>query len=266
MVSNVDTVKLTVVPNTIVGVGSTAPLTLKLNKETKQLIVNPVGFDSSQVNIGSNTINIPNHGFETGDKLFYTSTDEIVSGLTTGSYYAIKESSSIFRLAETYYESQPRTESSINLTGIGGSEHSIARINPKIDVDRNSSIKFLLGDESLQGYQLKIFREREFKTEFLSTIDNRDFNVIGIGSVGFGTASLTIDYSKNIPNKLFYALEKGGYISTADVDVVDHSEINYLIVLIMDHTVSLVFPHLHSNILQVYSQVFFHIKRAKPAH
>ena len=223
-----DTVRLSVVPNTVVGVGSTAPLTLKLNKETKQLVVNPVGFDSSQINIGSNTINIPNHGFETGDKLFYTSTDEIASGLTTGSYYAIKESSSIFRLAETYYESQPQTESSINLTGIGGSEHSIARINPKIDVDRNSSIKFLLGDESLQGYQLKIFREREFKTEFLSTIDNRDFNVIGIGSVGFGTASLTIDYSKNIPNKLFYALEKSGYISTADVDVVNHSEINYV--------------------------------------
>ena len=103
----------------------------------------------------------------------------------------------------------------------------------------------------MQGYQLKIFREREFKTEFLSTIDNRDFNVIGIGSVGFGTASLTIDYSKNIPNKLFYALEKGGYISTADVDVVDHSEINYVDSHITDHTVSLVF-HIF---IQIFSSV-----------
>ena len=223
-----DTVKLSVIPNTTVGIGSTTPLTLKFIDDTKQLIVNPVGFDSSQINIANNTITIPDHGFETGDKLYYTSTDEVAAGLSTGSYFVIKENSTSFRLAETFYESQPKTEASINLTGIGGSEHSIAAINPRIDVVRNSNIKFLLGDESLRGYQLKIFREREFKTEFLSASDDRDFNVIGIGSVGFGTASLSVDFSKSVPNKLFYALEKGGYISTADIDVVNHSEINYV--------------------------------------
>ena len=37
------------------------------------------------------------------------------------------------------------------------------------------------------------------------------FNVVGVGSVGIGTAgtaSLTIKYSENVPTKLYYALEK----------------------------------------------------------
>ena len=39
---------------------------------------------------------------------------------------------------------------------------------------------------------------------------------------------MTVNYSENVPTKLYYAVEKGGYISTADKNVMYFSEINYV--------------------------------------
>ena len=137
-----------------------------------------------------------------------------------------------FRLAETAYESNPLTEKEINITAAGTGPHTISLINPKIDVVRNSDIQFNLQDPSLFGYNLKIYREKEFVNEFISVSDSDTFNVVSTGStVGLGTLSeslLTINYSKNIPSKLFYTLEKSGYISTADTKVENYSAINYI--------------------------------------
>jgi hypothetical protein len=80
----------------------------------------------------------------------------------------------------------------------------------------------------LVGYWLKFFKDSEFKSEFISAGDSRDFNVLGIGTIGIGTASISIKYSENLPLKLFYALEKSGYISTADKDVYNCSQTNYI--------------------------------------
>ena len=222
-----DTIKLTVKPNTIVGVGTTSPLTVKFNQSENKLLVNTIGINSTQINTTDNTITISDHGYNTGDKIFYDSI-QVASGLTTGSYYVIRDSSSKIRLAETLYETVPSTENVVNIVGTGASIHNISLINPKIDVVKNSTLKFDLSDSSLRGYKFKIFNDKNFESEFVSTGDNVDFNVTGIGTVGFGTASLSIKYSTNVPTKLYYALEKGGYISTSDRDVRDYSEINYV--------------------------------------
>jgi len=225
--SEKDTIKLTVVPNTIVGVGTTSALTLIFNDQDKKILINPVGINSSQINTSSNTITISNHGYKTGDKIFYTS-EKVAAGLETGSYYVIRDGSNQFRLAETLYETIPNNENVVNIVGTGASIHTFASINPSIDVVKNSTLKFLLGDSTLIGYKLKIFRDSEFKNEFISASNSRDFNVTGIGTVGFGTASLSIKYSKNIPSKIFYTLEKSGYISTSDKDISNYSQINYI--------------------------------------
>jgi len=222
-----DQIKLTVKPNTIVGLGTTAALSLAIDLEEKKILVNPVGINSSQINTLTNTITINNHGFKTGDKIHYTSS-EVASGLTTGAYYVIKDTSNTFRLAETLYETNPNTESVVNIVGTGDTTHTFALVNPKIDVVRNSDLRFNLGNSSLVGYNLKIFKDREFKDEFVSSFDTNQFNVVGVGSVGFGTSYLEVKYSKNIPSKLYYTLEKSGYISTADTDVRNYSEINYV--------------------------------------
>ena len=222
-----DTIKLTVRPNTVVGFGTTAALTLSLDLNEKKVLVNPVGVNSSQINLATNTITMPNHGYKTGDKVHYNSI-EVASGLTTGTYYVIEDTINTFRLADTYYETIPSNENVVNIVGTGGTTHTFALVNPKIDVVRNSDLTFNLNDPSLTGYELKIYRDKGFTDEFISSSDSTRFNIVGLGSVGFGTAHLTVNYSNNIPSKLYYTLEKSGYISTADTDVVNHSEINYV--------------------------------------
>ena len=222
-----DVITLDVKPNTVVGLGTTAAATVIYKESTKSLLINPVGINSDAIDTATNIITLTNHGFETGEKIFYEST-KVASGLTTGVYYVIRDGRNTFRLAETLYESNPTTENVVNIIGTGATTHTIAKINPKIDVVRNSDIKFLLGDSSLTGYDFKIFYDQEFKNEFITSYGDNSFDVEKIGVAGVGTASITLRYSENIPSKLFYAVEKAGYISTADTDVRNHSEINYV--------------------------------------
>ena len=225
-----DEIKLTVRPNTIVGLGTTAALSLSFETEDKTLLVNRVGVDSSQFSTANNTVTINNHGYKTGDKLYYTST-EVATGLSTGTYYAVVETSNTFRLAETKYESNPITEKTISIAGVGNSEHSFALVNPKIDVVRNSDLKFLVHDPSLNGYQLKIYKDNDFTNEYITSFDDSNFNVVGVGTAGLGIAapaSVTLKYSDNVPSKLYYTLEKSGYISTSDIDVNQYSQIEYV--------------------------------------
>jgi hypothetical protein len=224
---NGDEVRLTVKPNTVVGFGTTAALSLSLDPQENKLLINAVGVNSSQISLQNNTITLTNHKYNTGDKIYYTS-QEVASGLTTGAYYVIKDDDDTFRLAESLYESKPETEKVVNIVGTGHTYHTFALINPKIDVIRNSDLRFNVGDPSLIGYKLKIFRDKEFKNEFVSSLDSDEFNVVGLGSVGFGTAYVDLKYSDNIPSRLYYSLEKSGFISTSDIDVSNYSQINFV--------------------------------------
>ena len=81
----------------------------------------------------------------------------------------------------------------------------------------------------MSGYQFKIYTDNQFSNEYVSSYDSRTFNVVGLGTIGVSTsASLTLNYSQNIPTKLFYGLEKSGYISTADKGVDGYSELNFI--------------------------------------
>ena len=227
-----DTIKLTVNPNTIVGIGTTLGVTGACNAafdvDNQLLLINRVGVDSTGISSATNSITINNHGYKTGDKLFYES-DEVATGLISGkSYYVVKDTSNTFRLAETLYETSPSTEKIINITGIGDSSHKLSLINPQINVTRNSDLQIKLDHPSLTGYELNIYRENEFINEYNSSSDNLDFNIVKVGTPGNDNASLTIKYSDSIPSKLFYSLEKGGYISTADKSVTNYSQIKYI--------------------------------------
>ena len=77
----------------------------------------------------------------------------------------------------------------------------VSLVNPRIEVIRNNALKFDLSDESLDGYKFKIYTDGEFINEYISSYDSREFNVVGLGTVGIGTtgeASVTLNYSKNV--------------------------------------------------------------------
>ena len=82
-----DTIKLNVVPNLNVGIGNTTPVSVNYNEAFEKLLVNPILFSASDVE--TNQLDLIDHGFETGDKVFY---DGNATGLSTGTYFVNKVS------------------------------------------------------------------------------------------------------------------------------------------------------------------------------
>ena len=225
-----DVINLEVIPNLNVGIGTTTSVSIVYNSDYEKLLVNPISFNAS--NVETNKINITNHGFETGDKIFY---DGSATGLTTGTYFVNKISRSKFSLAETIIDINSNPVREVNIVSNTGGNQSVALINPKIEVVKNSVLGFGLSSTTLAGFDFKLFYDRELTNEYISSQDSTDFNVGVAGTIGIGTnntdpigATLSVKYSNSSPIKLYYGLTKGGYISTSDTEVSNYSEIKFV--------------------------------------
>ena len=226
-----DVVNINVIPNLAVGIGTTAPISIEYNSEFDKLLVNPIGFTTS--NVETNLINIPNHRLETGDKVFYNGS---ATGISTGTYFVYRVNSSKFNLVETIIDlnSDPVVIAPIT-EHTGGNTQSIGKINPRIDVVKNSKLTFSLKDTSLSDFDFKLFYDQNLTNEYLSSQDSSSFNVGTAGTIGIGTnntdpigATLSVQYSASTPGRLYYGLTKGGFISTADTEVSNYSQIRFV--------------------------------------
>jgi len=221
-----DDIVLTVDSNLSVGIGTSTDV--RISRNQNRILVNPIGFNSTGINTSTNTITLNDHGLETGDKIYY-SADSVASGLSVGDYYVFKVDSDNIKLTETYYDSTKIPPTVVSIAGTGGSSQYVSQINPKISVTKNNNLVFNLSDSSLLGYNFRIFSDQNFVDEFVSTGSTLPFNVYEVGTIGVSTnASLTINYSSNLPEKLYYNLEKSGFISTADKDVNNYSQISFV--------------------------------------
>jgi hypothetical protein len=165
----------------------------------------------------------------TGDKVVYSTSGTIATGLSTGIYYVYKVDNETIKLCETLIDSTSNPPLSVDITNAPASTHKLGPINPPINGVSNNNLIFDLSNSSLSGYSLKLFYDDTFRDEFVSTGSTTIFSTSGIGTVGVSTnASLTLNYSAGLPTKLFYALEKSGYISTADTEINNHSQINFV--------------------------------------
>ena len=226
--TNGDLVALTIKPNLNVGIGTSLSIKVIRNVQTGYLEINPIGFSSSGINTNTSQIAIPNHNLKTGDKVNY-SANEVSSGLTTGVYYVYKVSNNIIKLTETFSNSISNPPITVSIAGTGGSQQFISPINPQIESIKNNNLVFDLTDSSLVGYKLKIFYDQEFKNEFVSTGGTSTFSTSGVGTVGVSiNSSLTVNYDSTIPEKLYYNIEKNGYISTSDKEVKNYNEIIFI--------------------------------------
>ena len=221
-----DVVKLTVNPNLSVGIGTSTSVKVYRNNDTNTILINTIDFSSAGVNTSTDSINIDDHGFNTGDKVYYSSND-VISGLSTGNYYVFKVDSNNIKLCRSYLESLSSPPTNVSFASTGGSSHSISPINPRINSVKNNDLVFDLSDPSLLTYNFKIYKDNEFKDEFVSTGSTDTFNLKYESTIGTVGAALTISYDSNLPEKLYYNLEKSGYISSTDKDVKNYSEINY---------------------------------------
>jgi hypothetical protein len=150
------------------------------------------------------------------------------SPLTESEYFIYKVDENTIKFCDTLKNANSNPPVVVSFASTGSSSQSISLINPQIQTVKNNNLVFDLSDSSLSGYEFKIYYDQEFNNDFVSTGSTTSFNISGVGTVGVtSTASLTINYSNNIPQKLYYNLEKSGYISTSDKDVKNYSEIFY---------------------------------------
>ena len=163
--------------------------------------INPIGFNSLGINTISNKITIENHGLETGDKVYYES-DEVSSGLDTGAYFVYRVNSDSIKLGYSNINVNQNPPVVVSIGGTGGSSQTISLINPRILSVSNNNLVFDLTDSSLEGYLFKIYYDKDFNNEFISTGSTKTFSVSGFGTIGISTnASITINSSSELPKK-----------------------------------------------------------------
>jgi hypothetical protein len=207
-----DYINLTIKPNLSVGIGTSTFIKVKYEQNYNKLLINPIGFNSSSVNVGSNIINLPSHNFKTGQKIFYKATGTKISGLTTSEYYVYRTNSNNIQLCETYVDSISNPPTIISIGSSGGNSQEISQINPRILSIKNNNLVFNLSDSSLLGYKFQFFYDKQFNNNFVSVANTSNFTVTDkINNVGIVTES-TINFSENLPENLYYSLSKNGIL------------------------------------------------------
>lgn len=226
--TELDNVKIKIIPKNNVGL-STTSIIVKYKEDKSLLLLNEVNI-SSGINTLTSIITLNSHGYSTGDLVYYDSTNTLASGLSTGNYFIVKIDDNTFKLSNSYLNSIYSPPITVSIGGSsGGSGQTLSKINPGIKVYKNNDLTFDLSDASLSGYKFKIYYDSNFKKEFISSKENNNFSISGLGTVGVSTnAFLKINYSDNIPDVLFYNLEKSGFISTADKSNPNFSKIEFV--------------------------------------
>jgi len=226
--SNGDNILLKVEPNLSVGIGTSTSVYVKRSAINGNILINPIGFNSTGINTSTSTITITSHNLNTGDKISY-SADLVASGLSSDSYYVYKINDNQIKLSETYFDCKNDPPITVSIASTGGKNQFISLINPQIKSIKSNNLVFNLSDSSLTGYKFKVYYDQEFKNEFVSTAKTTGFTLSGIGTIGISSiASLTINYDLSLPTKLYYNLEKSGHISTSDISVNNNSEILFV--------------------------------------
>jgi len=216
-----DTVTLDVQPNLSVGIGTSTAVRVLYKSEIDNIVVNPIGFNSTGINTVTNEITITDHELVTGDKVLYED-----SGYNE--YFVYKVNRNKINLCETLIDSQQNPPTVVSFASTGGSSQTISLINPQLQPVKNNNLVFDLSDSSLINYSLRLYQDKEFNNEFVSTGSTNTFSVSGVGTVGVtSTATLTLDYNSQI-GELFYTLEKDGVLVKSDTDVNNYSSIKYI--------------------------------------
>ena len=226
-----DKINLTIKPSSSVGIGTSTAIKVKYHSIKNKLLINPIGFNSTGVNTTTNILTINSHGLKTGDKVLYDNIgvgQDIVGGLSTTGYFVYRIDDNNIKLSNTYSQSTKIPPDVISLTDKGGISHELSLINPPISIIRDNNLVFDISDSSLSGYSFNLYYDKDYINNFVSTGKTDNYIVSKVGTEGTSNAKLTLNYSDNNPLNLFYNLEKGGFISTSDIDVVNKSKISYI--------------------------------------
>ena len=231
-----DQFSLVVQPGLSTGIGTSTSARVQLLDGN--VIINPLQLPTSGVNTTTNTFTIEDHALETGFKILAYGTNGVGSSLPNGleqrTYFVLKVDNDNFQLADSKVQlfKDPPEVVSVASTGFIG--QTINPINPPIKVTKNNNIVFDLNHTSLSGSELKIFYDNNYFNEFVGSGTTANLEVVGFGTVGIGTTlasatpTKTINYNKSFSGELYYGVEKGGYMSTSDTEVIGYNKISFV--------------------------------------
>ena len=210
-----DVVSLSVKPSLFSGVGAASSVTVKFDADIQKVLINPVGFGSTAIDLEKDQIRIPGHGLKTGDKVYYRGVDNPPSSenpVDKTEYFVLVIDEDIIKLGETLFDIQSTVPVTVGLGTTGGSDQSLSPVNPQINIIKNNSIIFDVTDPSLFGYKLELFLDQGFRNELVGTGKSESFEVVGFGTVGIGTSvgisSVILNYNEVLPQQLYYNLRE----------------------------------------------------------
>ena len=233
-VSYGDIVNLTLKPLRIKEVS------VKYNPRSRRIIFDSVQFTASDVDLIGNKITITNHVYVRGDKVLYL-TNSAVGGIVSGkTYFAIPFDENTIQLVENKFEIEKPVPNVVNFTSTGNGTLSL--VNPLVKVTRNETLKFNLSDPSLafasndnrySAFEMNLFIDNKYLTEYNSSSETREFEVTRVGKAGFEGAELSLFVSDFVPQNLWYNFERINLDKLTrpyreyhiDVDVISHNQI-----------------------------------------
>lgn len=221
-----DRVQISVTP----GISTT--YYVRYNDTSKRTIINPKTFGATGINTATSLITINNHGYETGDKLVYNSSNPATPLVNDQTYFVVRNDKNSFRLSETYYKSTKSIPDTIGIS-FAGSNHQVGLINPRINLVRGYRVGFAVSDLSLgqtlvgkrqQIFDFNLYRDQTFIKPYYSNPEESGFRVVGLGTVGVTTtARVELLVTENTPQQLFYKL------TPVNLDVIQDSKKNPVI-------------------------------------
>ena len=188
---------------------------VQYNDYNRRIVFDRKKFEPTGVSSFTNTINVPNHNLNNGDKVIYTTTGNAPVGLSDQSmYYAIILDSNNLKLAQNKVDAVGSNPTPVPLGSTGSGEHFVSSINPKVNVTRGNVVSFATTDSSLairvsgtkiSAFDLDFFEDPKYKNQFITTKESKTFEVQGIGTIGVTTSSaVNLKTSTFIPEVLYY--------------------------------------------------------------
>jgi hypothetical protein len=194
--------------NILSGISTTN--VIEYDSTNRRIVVNPVSFNSGDVDTASDSISINNHGFYNGQKVVYTATSAI-GGLSINSIYFINIlDKNTIRLSTSLYNATKKIPETVNLTST--SSGRLLPINPEIKIYKNQPVSFDLSSPTLSfagvsAFSFDIFSDSAFRHVFDSDEKNSSFEVTKLGRIGIDTnATVTLSINDFTPDQLHYNL------------------------------------------------------------
>ena len=189
---------------------------VKYDDGNRRLLINPVSFASTNVNVPNNSLYIQNHGFRMGEKVIHNSSTPAGGLVDSEIYYVIVIDENTIKLSDLYYEelSSAKDISIIGITTEG--DGRLSPINPEIQAYRNNTVIFDLSDSSLANsgfpaFEFDIYTDKSCKDPFYTIDENvgissivLDFQVTKNGVIGQQNANLSLIIDEKTPTSLYY--------------------------------------------------------------